>query len=92
MSIIYTSLVKLPASVSTVEAALDQIYKYVDNPPALTNVKSEIHLIDKYHINIVRHFKTIDEYNSWIFSEARNDADKILMNNGFYLYTKQAHL
>jgi len=92
MSIIYTSLVKLPDLASTVEQALGQIYKYVDMPSTLDNVKSEIHLIDNYHINIVRYFETVDEYNSWIFSDARNDADKILMNNGFYLYTKQAHL
>ena len=46
--IIYTSLVKLPLPVISVEAALAQIYQYVEKPPALDNVKSEIHLIDEY--------------------------------------------
>jgi len=92
MHIIYTSLVKLPLPVISFDAALAQIYQYVEKPPALDNVKSEIHLIDEYHINIVRTFVTVNDYSAWIFSDARNAADNILMKNGFYLYTKQAHI
>jgi len=89
--IIYTSLVKLPKKVNSVKQALNLIYQFVDKPIELNSIESEIVLIDEWHINIVRYFNNVKEYQSWIFNKNRNESDKILIKNGFYLYTKQAH-
>ena len=90
--IIYSSLVKLPLEVKTKQEALELIYKHVEKPAALNDVKSEVVLVDNMHINIIRYFVNVEQYKDWIFSKDRNDNDKILIENGFYLYTKQAHL
>tara|TARA_B100002019_G_C21144738_1_gene535101 strand:- start:620 stop:901 length:282 start_codon:yes stop_codon:yes gene_type:complete len=90
--IIYSSLVKLPLEVNTKQEALELIYKHVEKPAALNDVKSEVVLVDNMHINIIRYFVNVEQYKDWIFSKDRNDNDKILIENGFYLYTKQAHL
>lgn len=90
--IIYTSLIKLPQDVKTVDEGLALISKYVEVPYSLKSIPSEFVLIGNDHINIIRYFKNIKEYTDWIFSNDRNLADKILIKNGFYLYTKQAHL
>lgn len=89
--IIYSSLVKLPKPVFSIQDALDLIYQYVDKPKQLLDIPSELVLVDTVHINIIRYFKDIQQYKDWIFSDDRNNADCILMQNGFYLYTKQAH-
>jgi len=88
--IIYTSLVKLPIKVSSIPQALECIYQYVDKPEQLEHIKSELFLIDERHINIVRYFDDVQSYQSWVFSPERNQADDILIQNGFYLYTRQA--
>lgn len=90
--IIYTSLIKFPVPITSKKDALEYLYQFVKKPEQLNNIKTEIIVVDKYHINIVRYFSSINEYKSWIFSKERNEADQILMNNSFYLYTKQAHL
>ena len=92
MSILYTSLVKLPEKITCVTDATSQLKKVVKKPPALDNVKSEIVMIDEWHINIIRQFDTIHQYQTWLFSDDRNNSDNILMKHGFYLYTKQAHM
>lgn len=90
-TILYTSLVKLPQPVENIQQALELIYTYVKKPDILTNIKSEIVFVDSHHINIIRHFKNLAQYQEWIFSTARDQADEILIQTGFYLYTKQAH-
>lgn len=90
--IVYSSLVRLPEPVESVQQALDLIYKFVEKPKQLLDIKSELVLIDEMHINIIRYFADIEQYKDWIFSKDRNQADKVLMLNGFFLYTKQAHL
>lgn len=90
--IIYSSLVKLPSPVSGVQEALDLIYQYVDKPKQLYKIESELVLIDDMHINIIRYFDNVQQYQDWVFSKERNQADILLMENGFFLYTKQAHL
>jgi len=90
--IIYTSLIKLPQNVETTNEGLELILKFVEVPDTLRSVPTEFILINNDHINIIRHFENINEYTDWIFSDDRNLADKILIENGFYLYTKQAHL
>lgn len=90
-TILYSSLVKLPKPVENKKQALELIYTYVDKPNILESIKSEIICVDSYHINIVRYFDSIKQYQQWMFSSDRNQSDEILMKNGFYLYTKQAH-
>lgn len=89
--ILYSSLVKLPKSVENTKQALELIYRFVQKPDMLHNIESEIIYVDNYHINIVRYFDNVEQYQQWMFSSARNQSDEILMKNGFYLYTKQAH-
>jgi len=91
MSILYTSLVKLPEKITCIADATSQLRALVKKPIALNNVKSEIVMIDEWHINIIRQFDTIHQYQAWVFSDDRNKSDNILMKPGFYLYTKQAH-
>lgn len=90
--IIYSSLVKLPSPVSSVQEALNLIYQYVNKPKQLFKIESELVLIDDMHINIIRYFDNVQQYQDWVFSKERNQADILLMENGFFLYTKQAHL
>lgn len=89
--IIYTSLVKMPASFDTVEQALSYIEGIVSVPPLLHTIHSEFQLVNNNHINIIRYFDTLESYQQWIFSKERNTLDQQLMDLGFYLYTKQAH-
>lgn len=91
MSILYTSLVKLPEKITCVNDAKLQLKRVVKKPSSLDNIKSEIVMIDEWHINIIREFNNISQYKDWIFSNDRNKSDNILMKRGFYLYTKQAH-
>ena len=64
----------------------------VPKPNILTQIKSNIIYIDSYHINIVRYFENLEQYQRWMFSAERNSSDITLIKNGFFLYTKQAHL
>ena len=64
--IIYSSLVKLPLEVNTKQEALELIHKHVEKPAALNDVKSEVVLIDKMHINIIRYFVNVEQYKDWI--------------------------
>lgn len=89
--IIYSSLVRFPIKITSIEYALNYLGQFVKTPDRLKNIKTEIILVDEYHINIIRYFTNLNEYLGWIHSTERNDADSILMHNRFYLYTKQAH-
>jgi len=91
MSILYTSLVKLPEKITCVDDAKLQLNRVVKKPSVLNNIKSEIIMIDEWHINIIREFDNISQYKDWIFSNDRNKSDDTLIKHGFYLYTKQAH-
>jgi antibiotic biosynthesis monooxygenase (ABM) superfamily enzyme len=91
MSILYTSLVKLPEQITSVTDAISQIKRILKIPTALDDIRSDIILIDEWHINVVRKFDNVSQYKAWVFSNDRNMNDDILMQNGFYLYTKQAH-
>ena len=54
MSILYTSLVKLPEKITCVNDAKLQLNRVVKKPLVLNNIKSEIIMIDEWHINIIR--------------------------------------
>lgn len=90
--IIYASLIRLPQSVETAQEAVELISNHVNIPHTIKSIPSNFVLIDNTHINILRYFEDISEYKQWVFSKERNSADEILIEKGFYLYTKQAHL
>lgn len=95
--IVYTSLVRAPEPMRGKHHAMSEMMEVTGDMPLLYQMGQEQKstsrwiTIDDYHFNIIRTFVDLATYQTWIYSEERNEADQKLMDAGWFLYTKQGH-